>query len=190
MDEEGREPLHIRWLAELRERVSMSRRLAADVVSVITVSVAVILSTTFGLLELSWLHVGEGAAHPQSLEFDAARDYEEAVITSTPTFTCAVDVGSVVRSKPCTWSARQAWLFGASNPLRRAMGAPPCWWHASADELSAIRGIHISYAMLAVKARDQVDGRRLPRELGELVGAGRARLLEGGSTTLCALRPR
>lgn len=103
---------------------------------------------------------------------------------------CVVDVVPVIRSRDCSPQEFRAWAWGANNALRQAMDEKACWWHANLTDLAAIRGLTDSYAMLALKARDNVDGLRVPLELASELGARRAALLDEATTTLCAIDVR
>lgn len=100
---------------------------------------------------------------------------------------CVWDVSPVIRSSDCDEAERERWVWGAPNAVRKAMGESLCWWHASVADLADIPGITESYAMLAIKMREQVDGVREPSELEVYLGKHRTKVLDEALTTGCAM---
>lgn len=91
----------------------------------------------------------------------------------------------------CDEASYERWLFGANNVLRRATGAPLCWWHATVDDFRSLRGMGPSNAMLVVRLRDDAPLRpRTHPALHESLSAGRLRRIQHEMTEDCAMAPR
>ena len=147
------------------------------------------------LARLVWVSAGAGdVARPsEAPPHDPAQHVAgsaDAAPAGAATPRCMRRVGSVFFVVACGGVAYERGLFGASNDLRIASGAPACWWHASWQDLQRVRGITESNAMLAVKLRERETRLARPEELSEAMGAHRARLLTTHTSLRCALEPR
>lgn len=132
---------------------------------------------------------GEPRIH-RSAEHVFVSEFADETEAEDASSLCVGSVEPMVRTYACTPSEYAAWRWSAQNVLRTAMGAKPCWWHADVADLAAISGITETYAAKAISARDAESTPRLVQELGEDIGAHRARLLRDAVTMNCAMTPR
>lgn len=147
------------------------------------------------LARLVWMSAGAGdsAKPPVTPPHDPAQYvYASAGASSNvgDAPRCLRRVASAFFVVDCGGGGYARWLFAAANDLRVASGAPPCWWHASWQDLQRVRGISESHAMLAVKLRERETRLARPEELAEAMGAHRARLLTANTSMRCAMQPR
>ncbi len=99
---------------------------------------------------------------------------------------CVAEQGALLRAGACPGVREPFWFADAS--IRRAAGAPICWWHADAERFSDVSGVGPAMAPRVAAHRD-AGGTLENLEDIRGVGPSLSAKIRRDATTRCALVP-